>query len=403
MIFRVQALALVLITFCLAACGAKVVVNSEGTAASLSRTGPIALLPANYPAGMRKERVDLIRTLLRSELQGVGFVLLDDRAVMEACENTACVGRQKLAEQYGVQSFLDLQLASIARNNFLAGYYNSIDGTLVFSDAKGKEQFRIENTEGERGGLLFNTGQVFQGLSEQAKSFGEDQGFANLGARFARSLAQKVPQSGENTGRAEIAPVTIAEVRVARTGPALYRICADGEPGNMADLKIQRLRSTLREVSAGTYCGQFHIEDLVHGLKSAEIELRSAVGASARSTLTGIQATPCDLTGRVALNEMKSAKGATSVVKIAGAENGKEPQCLQKGLAKGSNKSGGSNSRFLVYRATSALGPFTKLTETPECEWKDPSPLRADARYEVICQASSGLISPPETAKTIVR
>ena len=174
-----------------AACGTTVTKSSQFEQSSPSL---YALLPVTYPSDIRPERAAYIRTALERELATRGFVLLDDSVTLRVCGEASCPGRSELVSRYGVDGFLQLSLDGTNRINFGAGFYNNISGDLLLLNRESEELVRIEHSESERGGLLFNSGQVIEGIVSTVDNTG-DLSFSNLADEFAQELALKVPKS----------------------------------------------------------------------------------------------------------------------------------------------------------------------------------------------------------------
>ncbi|RIL11122.1 MAG: hypothetical protein DCC75_02960 [Proteobacteria bacterium] len=368
---QISILSAVLIGFTVSACAPKVVVNKE---AALQRAPSlVALLPADYPSGIRKERIDLINDLARSELQSGGYTVLDRNIVNTTCLDSGCSQRAELVKRYGVEGFFKVEVESISRNNFLAGYLNSIDGSLNLSGSDGREIFEVSHIETERGGLLFNSGQLFQGVISQVKNSGEDASFGNLASRFVRTIVNKIPLEKPSPQQTASAELKIGEIKQEKIGPLLVQLCAAGTAGQSASLVINRVKSNLREVAPGNYCGAYNVYDLGQD-PQAVVEMRSALGATARAQAALNLPNECTLDSGVELVR----------------ENKRN-----KLLLAGSSQA--PASRFVIYRSEDKSGPFQKVAEVKSASWTDRAAAGGEF-YQVVCIDSSGKRSLPFAA-----
>lgn len=238
----------------------------------------IALLPPEYPSGVNQDRVNALYSSLLSELTGNGFIVLDPRSVRMVCTTPACNERALLFKDYQVDAVAALTLSSVSSNNFLAGYYNTIKGSLALYDSQAQPLINVENQESERGGLLFNSGQLAQGFISQARGANATEGIQN---KFIRSLVSKLPQPKTSDLVAERDMVKLVSVEAQPQRLGLYRVCAKGTPAASAYIKFGRVRSNLREVRPGYYCGVLPISKS----RSTTVELRSPFGAATEREL----------------------------------------------------------------------------------------------------------------------
>lgn len=271
--------AALLVASMLAACGPKVKISPD---AASSVTTTAAILPPTYVDGVQRERIDYLQQLLRAELKNDDFFLLDDRIVRAVCRTEGCPERTKLAERYGATTFFELNIRSTSAINFLAGYYNALDGSLRATDAGSNELFRIDYTERERGGVVFESGQVLQGIISQVNN-GSQASEDSLGGRFIRKLVGEVPHPGKQPDVASSRfAASIDQWKITTIRPSVREVCVTGSPNAVAVLQVGDRKSTLREVSPGQYCGIFRFDDAFVSTQKVVAELRSPFGSGAR-------------------------------------------------------------------------------------------------------------------------
>ena len=123
----------------------------------------VALLPTLAGPGIQRENAAYLQAAVENELRNHGYIVLEEAVVNRVCSaDAACPRREILTERYGADGFFQLTIESVSRNNFLAGFVNVISGTLSLKSAAGIELASISQDQSERGGLLFNSGQIFQ-------------------------------------------------------------------------------------------------------------------------------------------------------------------------------------------------------------------------------------------------
>jgi hypothetical protein len=347
----------------------------------------LAVLPAAYTTDVTRERVDLVRSLVAAELRNKSFLVLDDLALQSLCSSPECPERSILASRYGVDGFVRVSVDSFSRSNFLAGYYNALSGTLKISNQANSPLFEVKSTSSDKGGLLFESGQVLQGIREQVNS-SADQAFTKVASAFARTVVSEMPE-GSNAPPALPPAPNINDVKLIHLHGGGFELCADGTPNSWGRALMLGSRTALRETSPGRYCAIF--APSAAGLLSSpvSIELRSAFGTASRKELVEQLEKACDLSNRVSLRGgeqrreiVLSCSNLPASPRDCGAE---APLC--------------SIERFFVYRGVSETGPFLKIAESTKGIWRDaarPNPLYS---YQVVSRSPSGLTSLPVAPK----
>lgn len=367
---------------CLFAVGCGPTVKSQ-LPPGASMPASLALLPPDYSGEIPRERVSLVRQAIINQLRNKDFVVLDDQAVSSVCSSPACPEREALAKKYLVDGFATLTLTSFSRNNFFAGYYNELSGDLAVVDRSGRELIKVADTQNEEGGLLLQSGQVFQAIISSVKNTG-DEVFDKLADKFAHTVVEQLPAPAAPANRLTQEGLTVALTTASAswTSPKAYQVCAKGTPNSFAYLLSGKNRSNLREVSPGSYCANFSAlvtEDAAH---NASIELRSAFGTSVRQDVSLPVAPPCDLRSRV-----ESTDGKVRLI------------CTQVGSASPSGCSGSlmpcSAQKVVLFAAASPTGPFQKIGEASSISASVPASAQ---NVHVLAVGAGGIASLPVKA-----
>ncbi len=385
-----RCLLLALFSFALlTGCAAKVTKSADFDGGT-PRT--IALLPINIPAGVAPDKVGLIRRALLGELRNSGFTVLDDTLVQRICDSPECPRAGDLASQYLVDGFFSLELNSVSRSNFLAGYYNAIRGSLTLSDKERKPLLKVEKTESERGGLLFNSGQLLQGVLSQIKN-SDDRSFERLADAFAASLVSQVPTPGRTAQPSEAAAIAIQKVEIVKNKIGADQICASATPQSMAFVLLTGRKTNLREISPGRYCARLRLEDFPAAASTLTVELRSAFGSSVRQSVLST-AGQCDLRGLVRL---EASAGGKRLV-LACTKTRSTPNPLGSGCE--NHVQSCLDHHFLIYQAQSPLGPFKRIAEVHDVAWKIPATATSDV-YQVVAVDTHGGFSVPASTEEV--
>ena len=254
------------------ACGPSVKISPEFEA---QRPNMLALLPIEAPETMRAQRINFIRSSLLSELKDQGFMIIDDKIISSFCSSSKCENKSEITAKYPVDAFIKLTIAKSSNSNFGLGSYSAVEGELEITDVSDRSLFKVKHTESKRGGLIFQSGQVFQGLKEQFQNFGDDE-FNTLAAKFAKTLVSKIPKEEQSNTNIEVAQIKrITNKRIAKN---VHRICIKGTPNSLASLIYSRKKANLREVRSGEYCGIFYLDNKLKANNQFQLELRSAFG-----------------------------------------------------------------------------------------------------------------------------
>jgi len=354
----------------------------------------LAILPVEYPAEVQREKVDALRNALESELRNSGFEVIADRIVRMTCTSPACPERSILATKYLVDGFVKVEVRSVERANFLAGFVNTIGGKITITDKNNVQLVSVDQSENERGGLLFNSGQVVQGIISSVENT-EEASFNRLSVKFAQGLVSKIPRPNVPQVNKDATSVSIVDVSVKQIRPQIFEVCAEATPNSLVSVVINRQRSNLREVSEAHFCGAFLLDSSINSSTLLKVEARSPFGGAVRKEVpVGSDIEVCSLDGNVVLT---STKGKSQVeLNCIDFNNGKGPilgNCAEKVKSCPDNK-------LLVFRSTSPTGPYEKVAEVKSTSWIDAkSQPGSTTQYELVSVNKAGLWSLPVAAK----
>ena len=155
--------------------------------------------------------------------------------------------------------------------------YNSVSANLSLVDASQSELFQAKASERESGGLLLQTGQILEGITD-LYLHSSDLTFARLADRLSESLLSKLP-TGKYLSDSNF-DVRIDSTNKTNIGNNFEKVCVSGTPGSLAFLLVNNKKTNLREVTSGRYCGSYY--NLGSDL---EVELKNPYGISKRSKL----------------------------------------------------------------------------------------------------------------------
>ena len=319
-----------------------------------------------------------------TKLRNRNFVVIEDRVISQLCSSPSCPERNQVAQNYLVDGFATVQLSSFSRNNFIAGYYNQLEGGIAISDAFGKELINVQHTENESGGVLLQSGQIFQGIISQVRHSG-DEVFDDLADKFAHAVVEKLPApSLSSTQQPEAISLALTSATAQWSSPSTYTVCAHGTPHSFAYLILGSNRTPLQEVSPGRYCRA--LSALVSSPKQGveAIELRTAFGNSVRETVAIPAQPPCDLKDRVATVD-------TGHVDILCTTIGGDPSSRGKGCSSAVNHC--DAEKILVFQATAPEGPYRKVSESRSASVSIPQ----SETVAILAVGKGGIPSQPVT------
>ncbi len=349
----------------------------------------IAVLPPDYSVDIPRERIDLVHAAVVRELRNQNFVVVEDRVVESICSTPACPEKSRLGQDYLVDAFATVSLSSFSKNNFVAGYYNQLQGELLVTDKTGKELVQVEHTENESGGLLLQSGQVFQAIISTVKNSG-DSVFENLAEKFAKTVIEKLPahQTALPPGSTEGVEVALTSASVKWDSPASYTVCAQGTPHSFAYLLTGTTRSQLREVSPGKYCSKFSplVTSPTRGIEA--VELRTAFGNSLRKEIDLPSDRPCDLKSRF-------VHSPDATIDVLCSRIGSDPSNEANGCSASVTRC--NADRIVLYEAPALSGPYKKVSELKSSSLPAP---QGQATVTALAVGVGGVASQPEPLPT---
>ncbi len=279
---RVTALSALLALLFLSACGPRATVH-PGFDPGASRL--VAVLPLKEDGVIARERSSALYKELISELRNSGFVVLEPEVLTFSSTKDFSTELAGLSERFGVGIIAQLEVASHSENDFFLGYYNTLAGHLRLHNPSGVVTVEVEHRESQRGGLLFQSGQIVQGISEQlANSRGENTDL--LVSRFIRTVVRKLPRVRGLESDIEVLQATVTKPEVKLLEDEVAQICVRGSVNSIASVSFDGQSAGLREVTPGYYCTILRVKEFVERGARAHVELRTPFGSSRRESFS---------------------------------------------------------------------------------------------------------------------
>jgi hypothetical protein len=260
----------------------------EAARTRISTFNSLAYLPPKSEDDAPKEFITELDQKLQSELKNRGYILLDQDIVKLQCPDGQC---QNLPSDSHVDALARFTLNKVRRINALIGHFNEVAGTLTILNPDGTLVTAISEIIRDRGGLLFNAGQVLKGIVSTLRNTAQEK-YALLGAKLARNLALQLPiPEKSEPSVVSISAVTASfenrGIKATRSGatPEASTICLNGTPNQIARLEIDRREINMIELSPGRYCRTIATEILTNTEFSKQVELRSTFGTTVRQAI----------------------------------------------------------------------------------------------------------------------
>lgn len=254
----------------------------------ISKFNSLAYLPPKSEDNAPKEFISAIDEQVQSELKNRGYSLLDQDIIKLKCSTESC---QDLPADSRVDALVRFTLNKVRRINALIGHFNEVAGTLTISTPDGTILTTIKEIIRERGGLLFNAGQIIKGIVSTIQNTAQEK-YALLGAKLARNLALQLPIPEKSPPAVvSISSVTASyekrSVKARKSGviPEASTVCLHGTPNQIARLRIDSREINMIEISPGRYCRTIATEIFSNAGFSKQVELRSTFGASVRQSI----------------------------------------------------------------------------------------------------------------------
>ena len=211
----------------------------------------VAILPIDIKAQITKEERVLLESLLISRLKERGYVVLDPAFVDNFCgAESRCPGQlEAISSKYLPDAVVDLSVDSSFSLNIIAGYYNTLGGDLrVISPNEGKLFYSVSHSESEKGGLVFNSGQVIQGLKESFASTGSPT-FNRLAQKFTESLVFSLPRATTKIGEVRPSAPNFQYTITKTISPKYSKICLLANQKGKAEIVSKSRSISLRDVA----------------------------------------------------------------------------------------------------------------------------------------------------------
>lgn len=342
----------------------------------------VAFLPVEIKQVIEPRKVQEVKDAIQVELEARGFYVLADDAAEAICSSPACPERDRLFEQFDIDATVSLILSEISESSFGIGYTNTIDGELAFHDRAGNLLLYINHDESERGGIIFDSGQIVRGLREQFSSDGETF-FKALARDFAREVVAGIPAS-MTPGAAGIEDdVVIESTTIDAFASGFSKVCIKGTPARQGRIHFGRTTSSLREVSPGSYCT---IVNLPSEQVSITASLRSAWGGAATMPVKVPVLARCDITSRLKLKNSQPGKPVSIDLQCARLGNARQTKGCEEVVEC-------KDFSLEIFRTYSTPSPFVKLKRASANRWIDGPP-QENTRYYGLLVDSNGIAMP---------
>ena len=387
---KIIKLPLLCLTLALLSCGPAVVSNPNLAKKQIVK---VALLPVTFETETSRERVLALDNLLRAELEGSGFQVLERANSEKMCSEGGCSkDPEKLADlfgQYQLDSAIAVRLRAPTSANILVGNFYRLSATLDLLDTRGEILLKVQYAESEKGGLIFNSGQIVEGLRTTQLS-GDKSKFSRVAGQLAKELVlalkkEIAAQSQVVDQRAPLSSVagqrtpTIdrVELRPAKLKGS-YRLCADGTSNSGASAKLGKESFDLRETASGKYCAVFPLGWILGAGEQISVTFRSPFGEISTRNVDGKLLGLCDPKVGVQYDALRgtlsrSCNGAQCFGELASCRD----------------------SSFVVYSASEPSGNFRRLGEVPVRGTLTLNSKGGASIFAVVAVSKSGAISTP--------
>jgi hypothetical protein len=329
MILAARFVAIPLLLIFLSACSTtSVTVSPETTSLPAAAT----LLPLSTTVEITREHAGAVEQAILSSLRNRGFL------VSHHTDNSPVRG-----------AVIKAHIDTFRRDSILAGHVNILGGSLSYRGAKQQLLAKSEHTESERGGLLFNSGQLLKGLTDEIDNL-QDKKFDSWVKRYAEALVRALPEP--KIAASDASPTAPSIERISLTERrAGIEICAFGTPGSQARVLFTGDTAPLIEAGeTGRYCLTLPSYIDRKSLQGAKVEISNAFG------LRAVQAVPDT-------QNLMPCPQATLLARLVGSTLTFAPSCsAAKVLTSCADIASCQRNRFRTYRLGSG-GTFSQLAE----------------------------------------
>lgn len=237
----------------------------------------IALAPIQNNNQIRDERVEIFRNLLEADLKNQGYLLLDRSIVNQICKEAECKDSAKLFEQYNINGLMKISLDSSSSANIGLLSRYALSGQAKIENQQGKTIYSVQSTASKTGGLILQSGQIIKAIKDLYIS-SADQTFLSISSQLAEDFSSSLPKQTSNNINQYTS--MIKSVNKSKIATDFYKVCLEGTPNSIASILHSKEKTSLREVSAGRYCGSVFSSG-----ENLDLELRTPYGLQAKSQL----------------------------------------------------------------------------------------------------------------------
>lgn len=382
----------IFLTLIFVSCGPGIRTFGDQTAPT---PGIYALLPVKHGPTLREYDAAYLTRILQNSLESLGVSLIDPVLIQETCIKLDCRERTVWSTIPQLQGLITVDITSNWDSNIIAAHYSTISGELRLSDMNNQKILEIQHRESDRGGLLFDSGQVVRGLSSQAE-FSDSEAFRMLAKKFARNLALALkPHLGrkDSTHRDFPTPVITSSV----VSPGEIKLCISvPAPDMRAYLLFGSMRTPLSPQSktenGTTSCRNFSADALRQKPVPA-IEVRDLRGNSRRTFLNSEKhlngwLSSCRTTTHAQWKDVKNSSDITFYCSVQDKDS-VSAKCAQKDPCHA--------FRWKVYGAKTKSGPYVLLGETNEPQFRMPQRAADNLHFFYYTyQEANGSLSTPQ-------
>lgn len=242
----------ILLALLLTACGPKVKISTEHG----QRLRTVFVLPPSFKSKIAREKIEYINSAFSRNLVANGFQVSSPQLLERVCPEGLCPDIKNLAAQTDSDIVARITVSDITSANILAGYFQSISGSAEFFDRNGKEVAKVQYTQRERGGLIFDSGQIVQGIRKTVGKL-QDSSFTNLADKFVATLVAKLPPPG---GKLEVLDLDFGKSSVESMGDGKYLGCVESSNAASANLQYGKTSIPLRPAGPKKFCAVFLLD-----------------------------------------------------------------------------------------------------------------------------------------------
>ncbi len=334
----------------------------------IALTDTILLLPIKSNEVLALDRAQLIQESFERGFGSQGFLVLSRDSISNRCKGQDCSRKETLGSLFPTATIAEVTIESTRQTNLIAAFYNNIVGQLSLFSAQNQPIVTIGHTESERGGVLFNSGQILEGIQATATDLSADS-FPVLAERFSRKIVSEVPRS--NIDRKKISSPSFNSVQVTPKG-FLVQICATVEQAAQVFLLNGGRKTRLSRVRDNHFCAVLPSKLLTADRGTKRIIATNQYGIEESKDFAVLSMSTCSLTGNIFFDR---ATGSIQCKQEC------PPSCLKE--------------QIVVYRGGTSDTPFTEFGNLQNGKIKLPAGAE-DLSYAIVTIDAEGFVSNPE-------